>query len=369
MTLSVRSLLDTFDALSETDRVEAAVEILRRVTPAESELPEQVFAEAADTLFSLLDAEEEGAVTWAAVRRAVPELRKGLHSPSGRPSRRAILPFSSRMKVISRLCFSNSARYRKRVDLSIGPRSRSRNVLSSPREPSWFLPSFLIAHSECFSGSLGEEFGIDFASLSCDEHFLESFGGLRVGIGDGFKRFVGQCRHDSTRDALRECACVALIRVGQNDDREFVVDEPGKLRGEAGDAATMREPAVAVDRADLPAESVLCGLALGERGRRPHAFQGRFLEQSLGIERGVPLDQVADGRDEHPRGEWLGGADVLSVPQLLAVPGVALRRLGMTVCKSFTRVCVISSGLKIRSARKSPKLFPVTFSMSSPSRK
>jgi hypothetical protein len=67
MTLSVRSLLDTFDALSETDRVEAAVEILRRVTPAESELPEQVFAEAADTLFSLLDAEEEGAVTWAAL--------------------------------------------------------------------------------------------------------------------------------------------------------------------------------------------------------------------------------------------------------------------------------------------------------------
>ena len=62
MTHSVRALLESFDALSETDRVEAAVEILRRVTPAEVELPEQALVEAGDKLFSLLDAEEEEAV-------------------------------------------------------------------------------------------------------------------------------------------------------------------------------------------------------------------------------------------------------------------------------------------------------------------
>ena len=62
MTLSVRALLESFDALSETDRVEAAVEILRRVTSLEGELPDQAFVEAGDMLFSLLDAEEEGAV-------------------------------------------------------------------------------------------------------------------------------------------------------------------------------------------------------------------------------------------------------------------------------------------------------------------
>ena len=62
MTLSVRALLESFDALSETDRVEAAVEILRRVTSAEAELAEQAFVEAGDVLFSLRDAEEEAAV-------------------------------------------------------------------------------------------------------------------------------------------------------------------------------------------------------------------------------------------------------------------------------------------------------------------
>ena len=62
MTLSVRAVLESFDALSEADRVEAAVEILRRVTPVEAELPERVLVEAGDMLFSLLDAEEEGAV-------------------------------------------------------------------------------------------------------------------------------------------------------------------------------------------------------------------------------------------------------------------------------------------------------------------
>ena len=62
MTPSVRGLLESFDALSETDRVEAAVEILRRVTPVEAELPEQALVEAADKLFTVLDAEEEEAV-------------------------------------------------------------------------------------------------------------------------------------------------------------------------------------------------------------------------------------------------------------------------------------------------------------------
>jgi hypothetical protein len=62
MTLSVRAVLESFDALSEADRVEAAVEILRRVTPVEPELPEQVLVEVGDRLFYLLDAEEEGAV-------------------------------------------------------------------------------------------------------------------------------------------------------------------------------------------------------------------------------------------------------------------------------------------------------------------
>jgi hypothetical protein len=62
MTVAVRALLESFDALSETDRVEAAVEILRRVKSAETDLPEQALVEAADTLFTLLDAEEEGAV-------------------------------------------------------------------------------------------------------------------------------------------------------------------------------------------------------------------------------------------------------------------------------------------------------------------
>jgi hypothetical protein len=57
MTVSVRALLESFDALSETDRVEAAAEILRRVTSAEAELLEQVLVEAGDKLFTLLDSE------------------------------------------------------------------------------------------------------------------------------------------------------------------------------------------------------------------------------------------------------------------------------------------------------------------------
>ena len=58
MTTAVQTLLDTFDRLSDADRQEAAVEILRRVTPSEGELPESVLLEAADALFCTLDAEE-----------------------------------------------------------------------------------------------------------------------------------------------------------------------------------------------------------------------------------------------------------------------------------------------------------------------
>jgi len=50
-------LLEAFDALSETERQQAAVEILRRVTP-EGEFPEHALVETADELCRMLDAEE-----------------------------------------------------------------------------------------------------------------------------------------------------------------------------------------------------------------------------------------------------------------------------------------------------------------------
>ena len=40
MTIAVQSLLEAFDGLSDPERQEAAVEILRRVTPQEGELSE-----------------------------------------------------------------------------------------------------------------------------------------------------------------------------------------------------------------------------------------------------------------------------------------------------------------------------------------
>ena len=58
--------------------------------------------------------------------------------------------------------------------------------------------------SKRLSGSVAEELRIDIAFLSADENVLESFGGLRVAIGDGLSRLGGQGRHDSTRDALRD---------------------------------------------------------------------------------------------------------------------------------------------------------------------
>jgi len=58
MTTAVQALLETFDALSDAERQEAAVEILRRMMPADGELPEGALVETADTLFCMLDAEE-----------------------------------------------------------------------------------------------------------------------------------------------------------------------------------------------------------------------------------------------------------------------------------------------------------------------
>jgi hypothetical protein len=58
VTTAVQALLDSFDSLSEPERQEAAVEILRRLS-VEGELPDQALAEAADELFRMLDAEEE----------------------------------------------------------------------------------------------------------------------------------------------------------------------------------------------------------------------------------------------------------------------------------------------------------------------
>ena len=59
MTTGVRQLLDSFDALSETEKHEAAVEVLRRVQQeAEGALPDEALVEAADELFRELDARE-----------------------------------------------------------------------------------------------------------------------------------------------------------------------------------------------------------------------------------------------------------------------------------------------------------------------
>jgi hypothetical protein len=61
MTAAVRQLLDSFDALSDADKHQAAIEILRQfATAAESDRPETALVEAADERFRLLDAEEAG---------------------------------------------------------------------------------------------------------------------------------------------------------------------------------------------------------------------------------------------------------------------------------------------------------------------
>ncbi len=61
MTAPVQQLLDSFDALPETDKHQAAVEILRRyVPPAAGDVSEAALVDLADELFCALDAEEAG---------------------------------------------------------------------------------------------------------------------------------------------------------------------------------------------------------------------------------------------------------------------------------------------------------------------
>jgi hypothetical protein len=61
MTMTVRQLLDSFDALCDADKHQALVEMLRRFGgTAEGDLPDAALVEAADELFRALDAEEAG---------------------------------------------------------------------------------------------------------------------------------------------------------------------------------------------------------------------------------------------------------------------------------------------------------------------
>jgi hypothetical protein len=53
----VQALLESFDALSEGERHEVAVELLRRVAPP-AELPDEALVAAADEVFRELDAQE-----------------------------------------------------------------------------------------------------------------------------------------------------------------------------------------------------------------------------------------------------------------------------------------------------------------------
>jgi NADH:ubiquinone oxidoreductase subunit E len=59
VTTGVRQLLESFDALSETEKHEAAVELLRRVQrEAGGAVSDEALVEAADQLFRELDARE-----------------------------------------------------------------------------------------------------------------------------------------------------------------------------------------------------------------------------------------------------------------------------------------------------------------------
>jgi hypothetical protein len=61
MTATAQQLLNSFDALSDRDKHQVAVDILRRfAATGEGELPESALVGAADELFRNLDAEEAG---------------------------------------------------------------------------------------------------------------------------------------------------------------------------------------------------------------------------------------------------------------------------------------------------------------------
>ncbi len=57
MSTAVQALLDSFDSLSEAERHEAAVELLRRVV-FQAELPDEALLSAADEVFQEMDARE-----------------------------------------------------------------------------------------------------------------------------------------------------------------------------------------------------------------------------------------------------------------------------------------------------------------------
>jgi hypothetical protein len=60
MTNTIQQLLDSFDALPDSDKHQVAVEILRRVAVSiDGDLPEDALVGAADELFCTLDAEED----------------------------------------------------------------------------------------------------------------------------------------------------------------------------------------------------------------------------------------------------------------------------------------------------------------------
>jgi NADH:ubiquinone oxidoreductase subunit E len=59
VTTAVRQLLESFQSLSETEKYEASVEILRHLQQeAKGPLPDEALAEIADELFRQLDARE-----------------------------------------------------------------------------------------------------------------------------------------------------------------------------------------------------------------------------------------------------------------------------------------------------------------------
>jgi hypothetical protein len=61
MSTSVQALLESFEALSEIERHEAAVELLRRIE-CPSDLSDETLVAAADELFCELDARESADV-------------------------------------------------------------------------------------------------------------------------------------------------------------------------------------------------------------------------------------------------------------------------------------------------------------------
>lgn len=61
MSAAVQALVESFDALSEAERHEAVVEILRRSMPSgETEMSDEALVLAAEELFLELDAREAG---------------------------------------------------------------------------------------------------------------------------------------------------------------------------------------------------------------------------------------------------------------------------------------------------------------------